>query len=129
MGVPVQYISGNMIIKNDTVLSGIYCVDGGIKIQARVTGTATLVATGTINRTAGGSQSLMTADPTGADLLMFSGSSSSKALVLNQSDAFFKGVIFAKGGIELSGMRSTVDTAIIGNSIIVKGANNTLDGR
>ena len=66
MGVPVTYINGGWNIKHDTVLAGIYCVTGDVKIQARVSGTGTIISTGVINkvRTAGGDQNLTTADPT-----------------------------------------------------------------
>jgi hypothetical protein len=129
MGVPVTYItSKTWNVKNDTVLSGIYCVTGSVKIQSRVTGTATIVATGTI-QTTGGDQSLATADPTGADLLMLSGSMDAKAIALNQAPGFFKGAVVAAGGIEIAGMDTTVDTAVIGNTVTVKGVENVLDGR
>jgi hypothetical protein len=60
---------------------------------------------------------------------MLSGSMDAKAIALNQAPGFFKGAVVAAGGIEIAGMDTTVDTAVIGNTVTVKGVENVLDGR
>lgn len=131
MGVPITYVPGNWNIKHDTVLSGIYCVSGDVKIQARVTGTATIVATGVIDkiRTTGGDQSLATADPTGADLLMLAGATGERAITLVPTDAVWKGVVVSMGGLEVGGQTSRLEGSFIGNLLQLKGSDNVVDGR
>jgi hypothetical protein len=128
LGVPITRRDSNWTIKNDTVLSGIYCVAGNIKMQARLTGSAVLVATGTIT-TSGGNSSLTTADPTGADVLMLAQSTAVKAISLAGEDCTYTGNLVATGGIELSSSETLVDGAMVGQVIVVKGSTNTLDGR
>lgn len=131
MGVPVTYINGGWNIKHDTVLAGIYCVTGDVKIQARVSGTGTIISTGVINkvRTAGGDQNLTTADPTGADLLLYAGSGLDKAIILSAPTARWKGNLVAAGGIELSGQTSRLDGTIVGRRTAISGASVIVDGR
>jgi hypothetical protein len=126
MGVHVTYVSGTVTFKNDAVAAGIYCVVGDIKIQSRVRGKATLLATGTIS-TSGSRQMLETADPTGADLLMLSGSNNtSKAISIQSTDSQFKGALVAAGGVYISSNTSTFDTGLLGNQVLVSGNNNLL---
>lgn len=126
MGVPVTYSNKSLTFKNDQVISGIYCVTGDIKIQSRVTGKVVLLATGLIT-TSGGNESLQTADPTGADVLLLAGSSDPKASIsIQASDSGFKGAIVAKGGIYISSKNSTFDTGLLGNQVLVSGSNNLL---
>ncbi len=131
MGVPITYLTGGWTIKNDQVLNGIYCVTGDVKIQARVRGVATIVASGFINKIklSGGDQNLTTADPTGADLLLLAGSSSTKAIVLVAPTATWKGNIVAAGTIDFGGQLTTLVGSLVGNGIIVSGANSVVDGR
>jgi len=128
MGVPITYSNSNLTFKNDQTIAGIYCVTGDIKIQARVTGTAVLLATGKIS-TSGGSQHLSTADPTGADLMILAGSADSNAASLQQKDASFVGAIVATGGVVIGSMNSTYDGNLVGQSATLGGSSNTLDGR
>lgn len=128
MGVPVTYSNKDLTFKNDAVISGIHCVTGDIKIQARVTGAAVLLATGEI-KTSGGDQHLSTADPTGADLLMLADSADPNAISLRQKDASFAGAIVATGGVVVGSMNSTFTGNLVGESATLGGSNNTLDGR
>jgi hypothetical protein len=131
LGVPITYVTGDFTAKNNAVLSGIYCVTGNIKIQSRVTGTATLVGAGPLSTitTAGGDQNLTTADPTGADVLLLTAAQVAKAITLGANEARFTGAVVAGGGVEVSSIESVVDTAIIAKTITVKGDRNVLDGR
>ena len=113
MGVPITYSSKDLTFKNDQVISGIYCVTGDIKIQARVNGNAVLLATGKIS-TSGGNQYLTTADPLGADVLMLAGSAATNAISLQQKDATFAGAIVATGGVAVGSMSSTYTGSLIG---------------
>jgi hypothetical protein len=126
MGVPITYISGNYTVPNDAVLSGIYCVTGSIKIQARVTGAAVLVAGGKIS-TSGGGQNLTTADPTGADVLLFAASNDDKAIGV--ATGVYMGSLVATGGIEIGSMDTVVTAALVGRKVVVKGQENLVDGR
>lgn len=128
MGVPITYIKGNHTFHNGAVLSGIYCVSGDIKIQSDVTGSAVLVAAGTIG-TSGGGQNLKTADPTGADVLLLSGSNGDNAISVSAPQGRFVGVIVATGGVEIASQEQLADGGVIGRLIAVKGMNNVLDGR
>ena len=128
MGVPITRITGDFKIQNNSTISGIYCVTGSIKIQSTITGTAVLVAAGTIT-TSGGNQNLTTADPTGADLLMLSGSNDDKAISIGANDSFFRGALVAKGGDEVTGMNTLVDPVLVGRKVTIGGSNNVLDGR
>jgi hypothetical protein len=125
MGVPVFYTTGGRTFKNDEKANGIYCVDGDIKIQSRVTGKAVFLATGLIT-TSGSRQTLQTADPTGADLLMLAGSSDLKAISIQSTDSLFKGALVATGGVYISALNSTFDTGLLGSQVIVAGGNNLL---
>jgi hypothetical protein len=131
MGVPITYVDGDWTAKNNQVLSGIYCVSGNIKIQSRVSGSATLVGSGPTSTitTAGGDQNLSTADPTGADVLLLTASVAAKAIVLDANEARFTGAVVAAGGVEISSNGTTVDTAVVAENITVKGDHNLLDGR
>jgi hypothetical protein len=93
-----------------------------------VTGSAVLVASGTIG-TSGGGQNLKTADPTGADVLLLSGSNDDKAISLGSPLGRFVGVIVATGGVEIASQEQLADGGVIGRLIAVKGMNNVLDGR
>jgi hypothetical protein len=53
IGVPITYSNTDLTFKNDETISGIYCVTGDVKIHARVTGTAVLLATGKITTSGG----------------------------------------------------------------------------
>jgi len=128
MGVPITRINGNWKIPNNSVISGIYCVTGDIKIQPGGTGSAVLVAGRTMTAS-GGAQNLTTADPTGADVLVLAGSTAVKAISIGANDAFIRGALVAQGGIEVSGMNTLVDPALIGLTVTVKGSNNVVDGR
>jgi hypothetical protein len=125
MGVPVFYATGGRTFKNDEKVNGIYCVDGDIKIQSRVTGKAVFLATGLIT-TSGSRQTLETADPTGADLLMLAGSSSLKAITIQSTDSLFKGALVATGGVQISSLNSIFDTGLLGSQVIVAGGTNLL---
>ncbi len=125
MGIPVTTIVGDLTLRNDEVVNGIYCVTGNIKIQSRVTGSAVLLATGTIT-TAGGNQNIVTADPTGADLLMHAQSVSKKAIALAPDNAAFQGAVVAAGGIEISSRLSLLDTGIVGRQVSVSGSGNII---
>lgn len=131
MGVPVTQVSGNWTISRDTVLSGIYCVDGNLKIQARVSGVATIVATGLVSKsqTSGGDQNLTTADPTGADVLILSKSTASTAIEIVQSDGTWTGAVAAPGGVAFGGRNSKLDGIILGGKVSLKGSANLIDGR
>jgi hypothetical protein len=128
LGVPVSYVSGNQTFQNGTVLNGIYCVTGNIKIQSGVTGSAVLVAGGTIS-TAGGGHNLKTADPTGADVLLMAGSNDDKAIVVDSAAGRWIGVLVATGGIEIAAQEQLIDGGVIGRQVVVKGLTNVLDGR
>ena len=128
MGVPVRYVNSTLTFKNDATISGIYCVTGDIKIQSRVTGQAVLLATGKIT-TSGGNETLRTADPTGADVLMLAESAASDAISLQQKDSAFTGAIVATGGIVVGSMNSLYDGSLVGQSARLGGGRNTLNGR
>ncbi len=128
MGVPITYISGNHTFHNRAVVSGIYCVSGNIKIQSDVTGSAVMIAGGTIT-TSGGGQNLKTADPTGADVLLMAGSNIDKAISADAALIRFVGVLVATGGIEVSSQNALADGGVVGRLIVVKGLNHVLDGR
>jgi len=125
MGVPVHYSTGTLMLKNDTVVSGIYCVTGDIKIQSRVSGTATLLATGQIT-TSGSRLNLTTADPTGADVLMLSGSTSTKAISIQSLECNLTGVLVATGGVYISSNTSTLEAGMVGTQVLVAGNTNLL---
>jgi hypothetical protein len=131
LGVPVTTVAGNWTIKHDSVLSGIYCVSGNVKIQARITGTATIVATGTVTKTqtSGNDQSLTTADPTGADVLILANSTSDAAIELVQSDATWTGAVVAAGGVTIGGGNTRLDGVAVGHRVTIKGTDNVIDGR
>jgi hypothetical protein len=103
-------------------------VTGDIKVQARATGTAVLLATGKIT-TSGGNLTLTTADPTGADVLMLAGSTASNAIGLQQKGSTFAGAIVATGGVVVGSQNSVYDGSLVGQSAALGGASNTLDGR
>jgi len=123
MGVPVTYYTGTLTFKNDAVASGIYCVTGDIKIQSRVTGRAMFLATGLVT-TSGSRQQLVTADPTGADLLILAGSTNTKAVSIQSTDSSFKGALVATGGVYISSNTSTFDTGLVGKQVLVSGNTN-----
>jgi hypothetical protein len=125
MGVPVTYVTGTLTFKNDAVASGIYCVVGDIKIQSRVTGKAMFLATGLVT-TSGSHQTLETADPTGADVLVLSESANSKAVSIQSHESLFKGALVATGGVYISSNTSTFDTGLVGKQVLVSGNTNLL---
>ncbi len=124
-GVPVTYVNQSITFKNDEVLSGIYCVTGDIKIQSRVSGSAVLLATGPIT-TSGGDQNLVTADPTGADLLMRSGSADSKSISILGTTAKFKGALVATGGVYVAAKDSVFQSYLGGSQVLIAGSGNLL---
>jgi hypothetical protein len=126
MGVPITYITGNHTFPNDAVLSGIYCVSGDIKLHKGVTGAAVLVAGGEIS-TSGDGQNLTTADPTGADVLLFAWSDDDKAASVGAGS--YAGTIVARGGVEVGAMGTVVTSALVGRTVVVKGLLNAVDGR
>jgi hypothetical protein len=127
MGVPITYSNKTVTFKNDQVISGIYCVNGDIKIQSRVKGTVVLLATGLIT-TSGGGEKLQTADPTGADVLMLANSADpQKAISIQATDSTHKGALVATaGGIYVASKNSTFDTGLLGSQVLVSGQGNLL---
>jgi hypothetical protein len=124
-GVPVTYVNQGITFKNDQVVSGIYCVTGGIKVQSRVSGAAVLLATGTISFS-GGDQNLVTADPTGADLLMLSGSADSKAISVLGTNVKFKGALVATGGVYAAANDSVLESFLRGSQVLIAGSGNLI---